>query len=318
MVIEELFFLRVLVTGGAGFIGSHIVDRLLSEGNEVLIVDDLSSGSTDNIPSDVKLEVLDITDDSFLSLATSFRPDAMVHCAAHANVPGSVQNPGLDASTNILGGINVCQAAIKSGCSQFVYLNTGGALYGKLEDVPCEEDHPIRPISPYGLSKWTLEQYLPILLPSSISVKVLRLGNVYGPRQDPDGEAGVVAIFGKKMLRAEPIAIFGDGEQTRDFIHVRDVARAIELALKIDSSVTVNISTGVGVTLNELVDILGSRTKYSLQPTYLPERAGDVKHVVLANGRAAKELGWAPQTELLDGVHSTMTWMEQVELSQAP
>ena len=222
--------MRVLVTGGAGFIGSHIVDRLVEEGHEVVVVDDLSSGRRANVNPDARLVDLDINSPEFLEAAASFRPDVISHWAAQASVPVSVSDPQHDAIVNVVGGINVCKAAVTAGCSQLVYVNTGGALYGEPEYLPCDEDHPIRPISPYGLSKWTLEQYLPILLPDSMGVKVLRPANVYGPRQDPHGESGVVAIFASKMVRGEPVVIFGDGEHTRDYVYVGDVVDAHDLA----------------------------------------------------------------------------------------
>ena len=303
--------MRVLVTGGAGFVGSHIVDRLVNRGDEVLVVDDLSTGKQANLTREAKLEEMDIADPSLLKLAASFRPDTITHCAARASVSASMAEPALDAATNILGGINVCKAAITAQCHQFIYITTGGALYGSPEYLPCDEEHPIRPESGYGLSKWTLEQYLRLLLPSSVQLKVLRLANVYGSRQDPYGEAGVVAIFAMRMLRGEQVDVFGDGEQTRDFVYAVDVARAHERAQLSRGPVTVNIGVEAATTINELYRLISTETGYTLPPSYAPERPGDVKYIVLANSRAKRELGWEPKTQLREGLSETVAWFRQ-------
>ena len=302
--------MRVLVTGGAGFVGSHIVDRLLGRGDDVLVVDDMSTGKAGNLSGEVRIEEMDIGAPSFGALASSFRPDLITHAAAQASVPASMSDPSLDAEINVVGGINVCRAAIDSGCSQLVYITTGGALYGTPEYLPCDEDHPIRPLSPYGLSKWTLELYMRMLLPGSVRLKVLRLANVYGPRQDSGGEAGVVAIFAGRMLRGERVTIFGDGEQTRDFVYVEDVAGAHELAQGLSQPLTVNISSGAATTVMELFHRLANETRYRLPPLYEGERPGDIKHVVLANSRARRLLRWTPQTSLEHGLRETLAWLK--------
>ena len=301
--------MRVLVTGGAGFVGSHIVDRLLTEGDEVLVVDDLSTGRVDNLPRDVRLEEMDIGDAALLRVAEAFRPDLLTHCAAQAAVPVSMADPALDARINILGGINVAQAAVRSGCARFVYVSTGGALYGDPERLPCDEDHPIRPISAYGLSKWTFEVYLQTLFAASMQVGVLRLANVYGPRQDPKGEAGVVAIFGLRMLHGSPVVVFGDGDQTRDFVYVGDVAMAHELARQAPAPSTVNISSATATSVNELFRMMAEEAGYQAEPVFEPERSGDVGHIVLANSRAERLLGWRPRTGLREGLRETLSWM---------
>ena len=301
--------MRVLVTGGAGFIGSHVVDRLISRGDEVLVVDDLSTGKGDNLSQEAHLEELDIGAPGFVKLAGIFRADVIIHCAAQPSVPVSMSDPSLDAKTNIVGGINVCHAAVESGCPQVIYVTTGGALYGDPEYLPIDEEHPVKPLSAYGLSKWTLECYMRMLLPGGVRLHVLRLANVYGPRQDPNGEAGVVGIFGLRMLRQEPVTIFGDGEQTRDFVYVGEVARAHELALAAPEPVTVNISSANATTVNSLFQRLAVETGYGLQPVNEEERPGDIKHVVLDNSRAAGMLGWAPETPLEEGLHKTLEWL---------
>ena len=294
--------MRVLVTGGAGFIGSHIVDRLVEGGHEVVVADDLSSGERANVNPEARLVDIDISNPEFPDVAASFRPDAISHWAAQASVPGSVSDPRRDAVVNVLGGINVCQAAVRAGCSQLVYANTGGALYGEPEYLPCDEEHPKRPISPYGLSKWTMEQYLPVLLPKSMGVQVLRPANVYGPRQDPHGESGVVAIFAARMVRGEPVTIFGDGGHTRDYVYVGDVVDAHDLALDSGESLTVNVGTGVETSVTELFTAMGDELGYSTPPQRADERPGDVRRICLDSTRARDLLGWGPTTSLAEGL----------------
>jgi UDP-glucose 4-epimerase len=220
-----------------------------------------------------------------------------------------VADPTRDAEINVLGGINVCQAANESGCAQLTYITTGGALYGDPEYLPCDEEHPIRPISAYGLSKWTLESYLRLLLSKSMQLNVLRLANVYGPRQDPNGEAGVVAIFGLRMLRGEPVTIHGDGEQTRDYVYATDVARACEMAQLAEMPVTINVGSGVGTSVTRLAQMMAKETCYVLVPSHDVERPGDVKNIVLDSSRAERLLGWTPETPLRDGLRETLAWL---------
>ena len=212
--------MRVMVTGGAGFVGSHIVDRLLAKGDDVLVVDDLSTGSASNLPPGVDLEEMDIASPKLLDVASAWRPEALTHAAAQPSVPVSMSDPLLDAHTNVIGGLNVLRAAVEAGASQVVYINTGGALYGEPNYLPCDENHPKKPLSPYGLSKLTMERYFRLMLPPSVTLKVLRLANVYGPRQSSEGESGVISIFIRRMQRGEPLTIDGDGQQTRDFVYV--------------------------------------------------------------------------------------------------
>ena len=301
--------MRVVVTGGAGFIGSHIVERLLGEGDEVLVVDDLSTGKRDNVPDGARLVEMDIGDTGLTDVLTDFRPDALTHCAAQISVAVSMEDPLLDARTNVVGGLNVWQAAVRSSCPRFIYINTGGALYGEPDYLPCDEDHPIRPISGYGLSKWTLERYLKILTQDSMALGVLRLANVYGPRQDPMGEAGVISIFGLRMVRGKPVTVFGDGAQTRDYVYIDDVVRAHQIALAVAEPPTVNIGTGVATSVNELFRLMTVETEYGMKPEYRDERAGDVKHIYLDVSRAKRLLGWEPRTSLHDGLRETVAWL---------
>ena len=303
--------MRVMVTGGAGFVGSHMVDRLVARGDDVLVVDDLSTGSASNLPPGVELEEMDIASPRLLDVASAWRPEAVCHAAAQPSVPVSMSDPLLDAHTNVMGGLNVLKAAVKAGCSQVVYINTGGALYGEPDYLPCDEDHPQRPLSPYGLSKLTMERYFRLMLPPSVTLKVLRLANVYGPRQSAEGESGVISIFIRRMLRGEPVTIDGDGLQTRDFVYVGDVAAALQLVIDYPEPLTANIGTASGVSVNELFEVIADLTGYERSPQLGPPRLGDVKHVVLEVTRARERLGWTATTSLAGGLRKTVAAMRQ-------
>ena len=303
--------MRVMVTGGAGFVGSHIVDRLLARGDDVLVVDDLSTGSASNLPPGVDLKEMDVASPKLLDVASAWRPEALTHAAAQPSVPASISDPLLDAHSNVMGGLQVLEAAVEAGASQVVYINTGGALYGEPNYLPCDEDHPKRPLSPYGLSKLTMERYFRLMLPPSVTLKVLRLANVYGPRQSPDGESGVTSIFVRRMLRGEPVTIDGDGLQTRDFVYVGDVAAAHELALRHPEPLIANIGSGTGVSVNELFGVISTLTGYEHPPRHGPPRPGDVRHVVLDVTRARERLGWTATTSLADGLRQTVAAMRQ-------
>ena len=296
---------RVLVTGGAGFVGSHVVDGLLADGHDVLVVDNHSTATGANLPPGVEVADVDIADEALVRAAVAFRPDVITHLAAQSSVPVSVADPALDARANIMGGLNVVRAATESGCRQVVYTNTGGALYGEPDYLPCDEDHPIRPISPYALSKWTSECYFRMLLPDSVPLKVLRGANFYGPRQDPHGESGVVAIFLRRMLDGDPVRIFGDGENTKDYVYVGDFVEAHRLAMAHAGSLTVNVGTGVGTSVNDIFRHLQSVTGHTAPPVYGDPRPGDVRHIALDSSRAKRLLGWTPKTSLLEGLAKT-------------
>jgi len=302
--------MKIVITGGAGFVGSHIVEALTDRGDEVLVIDDLSTGKRANLSPEIGLEVMGIGDERLAAVLADFGPDAIVHAAAHASVPTSVKTPDVDARINIVDGLNVMAAAVGAGVSRFVYINTGGALYGEPDYVPCDEAHPVRPISPYGLSKATLEAYLAMLLPKSVSLTTLRLANVYGPRQDPHGEAGVVAIFTERMMRDDEMTIFGDGEQTRDFVYVRDVASAVVAALSVPllpgGRNAVNIGTGVPTSVNQVFRALAASTGYGREPGYQAARDGDVRHIYLDVAHAASVLNWRPTVGLEEGLKVTV------------
>ena len=304
---------RVLVTGGAGFMGSHVVDGLVANGHDVLVVDNLSTGTPSNLSPNVELVDLDVADDAFVSLAKSFRPSAISHLAAQASVPVSMSDPRLDARANILGGLNVCRAAVEAGCEQVLYVNTGGALYGEPAYLPCDEEHPIRPISAYALSKWTSECYFRMMLPDSISLKVLRLANVYGPRQNPHGESGVTAIFTRRMLDGDAVRIFGDGEHAKDYVYVGDFVNAHDMAMSYGESFVLNFGTGKGTSVNQLFRHLQALTGVDAPPIYEDARPGDVRHIALDPSRAKRILGWEPRVGLLEGLEKTVAYMRSAD-----
>ena len=294
------------MTGGAGFIGSHVVDHFHNNGHRVFVVDDLSSGSAANLPASVELLELDISSDRARTAIAAVRPDVVVHAAAQPSVAASTRDPLRDASVNVAGTINVLRAAADAGSRRIVYLNTGGALYGETDQLPTPESAPVRPVSPYGLSKWTGEQYLWLLAPRGSITVSLRLANVYGPRQSPIGEAGVVAIFVDRMRRREHIEIHGDGLQTRDFIYVADVVDAVARAVRAAANAAVNIGTGTETTILGLYELLAGLTDYAREPEHTEPRPGDVRRSSLYPRLAGELLGWRAVTELESGLRRTL------------
>jgi len=295
---------RILLTGGAGFIGSHIFDRLAAQGHTITVVDDLSSGRTENLPAYVDIRVFDLVDGPTAEVMASVRPETVIHCAAQASVVRSFNDPARDALVNIVGSIRLIEAARGAGARRFVYVTTGGALYGNPTTIPVPETHRIGPLSPYGVSKWTVEHYLDVLA-GPMTVVVLRLANVYGPRQSPEGEAGVVSIFLDRMRHGLPVEVHGDGGQTRDFVYVADVAEAVEAAVMTAGSKTVNIGSGLGTSIRDLFDLAAAVSGFKASPVFAPSRVGDVRHSVLAIDQAKTELGWKATTALADGLRST-------------
>ena len=294
--------MRVLVTGGAGFIGSHIVDLLVSRGDDVTVVDDLSTGSRNHLGSNVRLIQSDIRKPDVVEKIRRARPQGIVHAAAQVSVPRSVLDPVDDATGNIVGTIRVAQAAAGAECRAFVFLSSGGAIYGPDAAIPSDEHQPIHPISPYGLSKLSAERYVRMLVNGQIPTTILRLANVYGPRQDPRGEAGVVAVFCAAMRERRALTIDGDGDQTRDFVYVQDVAKAAVAALDSDQSTTLNIGTRSEVSVNQLFETLADAAGYQLLARHGPPRQGDVRRSALDATLASAVLGWRPATSLRDGL----------------
>jgi UDP-glucose 4-epimerase len=312
---------RVLVTGGAGFIGSHVVEACLAAGYEVAVVDDLSSGKKENLPEGVPLYQVDIADAEAVGRVFDLvRPEKVVHQAAQISVSRSVREPALDARINVLGLLNVLEAAVRQGVRAFIFASSGGVLYGDVFE-PAAEEHPAAPVSPYGIAKLAGEMYLAFFAREhGLRCAALRYGNVYGPRQDPHGEAGVVAIFLERLLAGQAPIINGDGRYVRDYVYVEDVARANLLALEgeWEGFRAYNVGTGRGTDVNELegrlrsalTEILrGQGRKVDLPAaTYGPPRPGDLRSSLLDAGKIARELGWRPEVPLEEGLKRTAAW----------
>jgi UDP-glucose 4-epimerase len=312
---------RILVTGGAGFIGSHVVDAYVAAGHDVAILDNFSTGSEANLNPAAEIHRIDVRDRAEVDRAiASFRPEVVNHHAAQSEVPKSVADPGYDAHVNIVGGLHVLKACADHGVRKVIFSSTGGALYGEPDVVPTDEDHPLRPLSPYGTSKVCFEQYLGTFHRTfGLSYTVLRYANIYGPRQDFHAEEGrVIAIFASRMLEGRPATIDGDGGQSRDMLHVGDVATANLAALERGASGTFHISTGIAVTVSDLFRKLALLTDYKLPPQSGPARKGDVYRIALDNSRAQRELGWGPRVSLEEGLSLTVDYFrEQVASKRA-
>lgn len=301
--------MKIMVTGGAGFIGSWVVDSYISNGHEVLIFDDLSSGRLENINAKAKFVKGDIRDRSLVkSVMDDFKPDVVNHHAAQIDVRKSVEDPAYDAEVNIIGSITLLENSIKHGVKKFVFASTGGAIYGEPEDIPADESTPPMPISAYGTSKYAVEKYLEYYRHIySLDFVALRYANVYGPRQNPHGEAGVVAIFCSRILSGRTCLIYGDGSQTRDYVYVGDVARANVLALNSKSG-SYNIGTGVETSVNDLVNELGVASGQVFNTEYAAARAGEVLRISLEADLAEEVLGWEPRVFLDEGIRNTWEW----------
>lgn len=306
--------MRVLVTGGAGFIGSHLVDTLLEQNHEVVVLDNLSTGKVKNLEKAKSFgkrfffqqgDICSSLDDLFKK--HSF--ETVFHLAAQANVQESIRNPLFDAQTNILGTINLLKAAVSSGVQRFVFTSSV-AIYGEPQYLPVDEEHPQKPLSPYGVSKKVAQSYLSYFKRErEFQTDVLVLANVYGPRQDPLGEGGVVAVFASKMAHQEGPVIFGSGEQTRDFVYVEDVARALISCLKEKGDGSVyNIGTGRETSVNQLYNMLKNLTGFSQAASHEAERPGEIKAISVSTERALKGLGWTAEISIEEGLKQTVQW----------
>ena len=293
-----------IVTGGAGFIGSHVVDALLADGWRVVVVDDLSTGDADHVAGAATLEVVDITDRGALdSVVDAARPQAIFHLAAQASVTRSVADPGHDLEVNVRGTLNVLEGAARHG-ARVVFTSTGGALFGNEAALPATEDTPPAPISPYGASKLAAEAYVTTWgAARGIPHAVCRLANVYGPRQNPHGEAGVVAIFSHQLSHGEVPTLFGFGKPTRDYVHVHDVARAHLAAL--GRAGVYNVSTGVETPVSRLFEVLQAAAEVAVEPELAPLREGELERSCLDSSRAREQLGWRAEIALEEGLPST-------------
>ena len=305
--------MKILLTGGAGFIGSHVADQLLARGHEVAIVDDLSSGKKENIPEGAVFYERDIRD-GCAEVFEEFEPDVLSHQAAQMDVRRSVREPDFDADINVLGTVRLLQRCAEHGVRRVVFASTGGAVYGEQREFPVLEDHPQYPISPYGVSKLAGERYLHFYrMQYGLPYAALRYANVYGPRQDPHGEAGVVAIFCGNLAAGRGSTINGSGEQTRDYVYVEDVARANVLALEGDApSGAYNVGTGIETSVNELYEILRETSGRDLPPTHGPAKPGEQLRSSVDPTAAARVLGWRPETDLAAGLKRTLSFFEAI------
>jgi len=303
---------KALVTGGAGFIGSHMVDRLLELDYKVVVMDDLSTGKIKNLDSAAVFHHTDITQPSMDEIVQREQPDLVFHMAAQTSVTQSTKDPIQDANANVLGTLRILEASRRVGVEKIIYSCTGGALYGDPESIPCMDDAPLAPISPYGMSKWVGEQYLDFYYRLyRLNFTSLRYGNVYGPRQDPHGEAGVVAIFTQAMLEGKQPQIFGDGAQERDFISVSDVVDANLAAIERGDGRSMNIAAGEATSVNRIFELLQGITGYKWDPLHAPNRAGEVYRISLDSSRAKQELGWSPKISLEEGLQMTVDYFKE-------
>jgi UDP-glucose 4-epimerase len=300
--------MRVLVTGGAGFIGAHSCRALLEGGHAVTAIDDLSHGRREAVPPGADLVTMDVRSPDLAASFERLRPDAVLHLAAQMDVRRSVADPMHDASVNVVGTVNALAAARRAGARRFVFASSGGAVYGEQEIFPAPEEHPRRPASPYGVSKLCGEEYVELARRDGVSTLSLRYANVYGPGQDPMGEAGVVAIFLHKMLRAADPVINGDGEQTRDFVYVEDVARANALAISSAVVGALNVGTGVETSVNELARILAGAAGHRKAIAHGPAAPGEQRRSSVDPRAARARLGWEPRVALDEGLARTAEW----------
>ncbi|MSP78830.1 MAG: NAD-dependent epimerase/dehydratase family protein [Dehalococcoidia bacterium] len=299
---------RALVTGGVGFIGSHVVDALVARGDSVAVLDVLSTGRHQNLNPKATLFQVDLRGDEVADALQSFHPDVVFHLGAQSSVVVSLRDPVQDAEINVVGTANLLRACVGAGVRKVVFASSGGTVYGEPDTLPCAEDQPLRPRSPYGASKVAGEALLQAFSASfGLSGTALRLPNVYGPRQDPNGEAGVIAIFGARMLRGEPVTIFGTGAQEKDYVYVEDVARAFLLASEEAESQVYNVGSGVGTSVNTLFSSLAHLTGYALQPSHEPARPGDVFKFSLDGTRLRQRLGWRIRVPLEEGLRKTLS-----------
>jgi UDP-glucose 4-epimerase len=305
----------VAVTGGAGFIGSHLCDRLLIDGHRVIAVDDLATGREENLTDATASEgftfvSMDVREDALADLFRLHRPEVVMHLAAQSGVRPSLADPGHDASVNILGSLNVLRCAAEVGARKVVYAASGGTIYGEPTDLPVKESLAdcSHPLSPYGVSKKAVLEYLELYARlRSLDFTALALGNIYGPRQDPRGEAGVISIFAAEMLAGRTPTVFGDGTQTRDYVYVRDTVRAFVLAMERASGHVVNVGTARETSVNQIYQMLANIIGFANEPQYGPQPEGELRRIALDNERARSLLDWQPTIELEDGLEAVVS-----------
>jgi UDP-glucose 4-epimerase len=304
--------MKALVTGGAGFIGSHVADRLLADGHEVVILDDLSSGHIEHLPARARFYQMELGSPWLDELFRIERPEAVLHHAAQKSVRMSVKDPVFDGQVNVLGTIALLQASVHHQVKRFLFASTGGAIYGDTDQVPTPEDAPALPTSPYGAAKLAAEVYLRTFHELyGLSYAALRYANVYGPRQDPHGEAGVVAIFSQKLLRGEGVRINGDGKQTRDFVYVADVAEANARALGSDAIGSFNVGTGVETDINQIFQLVAQLAGNDHQGVHGPPLPGEQRRSVVDPAKIGAVMGWRPRTSLKEGLSETVRFFRE-------
>ncbi|MDR1195388.1 MAG: NAD-dependent epimerase/dehydratase family protein [Endomicrobium sp.] len=308
--------MKVLITGGAGFIGSNIADAVIGNKHKAVILDNLSSGNKNNVNKKAKFYKADIVNEKKVSeIFKKEKPDIVIHCAAQIDVRKSVENPKYDANINILGSINILKACVENKTKKIIFASSGGTIYGECSGkAPDEKSFP-NPLSPYGIAKYSVENYIKFYSEiHGLKYTILRYANVYGPRQDPKGEAGVIAIFALKMLNNEAVTVFGDGKQMRDYVYVADVVDAnIKSLTKADNQI-INIGTGKAVALNDIVKIMSAISKTDKKPVYKPKRDGELFKNFLNNKKALKILGWKPSVSSIDeGIKKTIGYFKEIK-----
>ena len=306
---------KALVTGGAGFIGSHLTEKLHQNNIEVLVVDNLLTGKKENLLSLVLENTIygDVGSEENLELIKNFNPDVCFHLAAQSSVVISVEDPLLDFEHNLLQPVQLIKTLLETDCKQFIFTSSGGTIFGEPEVIPTsEDDYAGEPASPYGLAKKKLNELIEVMLQNeTMSYSILNLSNVYGPRQDPHGEAGVMSIFTGKLMNNETPTIYGDGKQTRDYVYVLDVVDALIKSAETDDNLFLNIGTGVETSVNELVSILSQKISWDGEPEYAPKREGELLRSVLNNERAMSQIGWEPKYTLDTGLDELISWFSK-------
>jgi UDP-glucose 4-epimerase len=306
---------KALVTGGAGFIGSHLTEKLHQNNIEVLVVDNLLTGKKENLLSlDLENTIYgDVGSEETLKIIKNFNPDVCFHLAAQSSVVISVEDPLLDFEHNLLQPVQLIKTLLETDCKQFIFTSSGGTIFGEPEVIPTsEDDYAGEPASPYGLAKKKLNELIEVMLQNeTMSYSILNLSNVYGPRQDPHGEAGVMSIFTGKLMNNETPTIYGDGKQTRDYVYVLDVVDALIKSAETDDNLFLNIGTGVETSVNELVSILSQKISWDGEPEYAPKREGELLRSVLNNERAKSQIGWEPKYTLDTGLDELISWFSK-------
>jgi UDP-glucose 4-epimerase len=303
---------KVMVTGGAGFIGSNLADRLVDEGHEVVVVDDLSGGQRQQVPAEANFYQMDVESRWLDRVIEREQPDAVCHLAAQMSVARSVRDPLFDAQVNIIGSLGLLAACHAHGVNRLVFASTGGAIYGDADTIPTPESYPAAPVSPYGASKLSFEHYLHVYREvHDVSSVALRFANVYGPRQDPHGEAGVVAIFSRALLNGDSAVINGDGKQTRDYVYVADVVAAISAAMRSDVTGSYNVGTAIETDVNQLYGLIAAAAGSRAPAEYAPPLPGEQRRSCLAIDRIREDLAWQPRVSLAEGVPLTMDFFRR-------